>query len=66
MSKAIAIFIVIAIAVLLSALFALPVMLLWNWLMPDLFGLREVGFMQAWGLVLLCVLLFKDVSVSSK
>ena len=34
-------------------------MLLWNWLMPDLFGLKEITYWQGWGLVLLSHLLFK-------
>ena len=35
------------------------VMLLWNWLMPDLFGLGKIAFWQAFGLLLLCRLLIK-------
>jgi hypothetical protein len=34
------------------------VMLLWNWLAPALFGLREITFWQAIGLLALCRLLF--------
>ncbi len=34
------------------------VMLLWNWLAPALFGLREVTFWQALGLLALCRILF--------
>ncbi len=36
-----------------------PVMLLWNWLMPELFGLSEVTFWQAIGLNILCTILFR-------
>ena len=43
--------------VLAVAIFGLLIMLLWNWLMPSLFGLREIGFWQALGLFLLCRLL---------
>ena len=32
--------------------------LLWNWLMPMLFGLREVTFWQAVGILALCRILF--------
>lgn len=39
-------------------LFGGCVMLLWNWLMPDLFGLPEISFWQAAGLLLLCKILF--------
>ena len=34
------------------------VMLLWNWLAPTLFGLSEVTFWQAIGLLALCRILF--------
>lgn len=42
------------------ALFGLLVMLLWNWLMPDIFGLKRVDYWQAWGLLALCWILFKS------
>jgi hypothetical protein len=34
------------------------VRLLWNWLMPSLFGLRQVTFWEALGLLALCRILF--------
>lgn len=34
------------------------VMLLWNWLMPDLFGLTAINFWQSAGLILLSKILF--------
>jgi len=34
------------------------VRLLWNWLMPPLFGWREITFWQALGLLALCRILF--------
>jgi hypothetical protein len=34
------------------------VMLLWNWLAPALFGLQQVTFWQALGLLTLCRILF--------
>ena len=34
------------------------VMYLWNWLVPPLFGWREITFWQALGLLLLCRILF--------
>jgi hypothetical protein len=46
-------------AALVAFLFGLVVMLLWNWLMPELFGLRALSYWQAWGLVLLAHILFK-------
>lgn len=43
-----------------------PLMLLWNWLMPSLFGLKSIGFWEAYGLYMLSSLLFKSHSSSSK
>jgi uncharacterized membrane protein len=34
------------------------VMLLWNWLLPPLFGWHQIGFWQAVGLLALCRILF--------
>lgn len=56
---------VVAIAVFFGLLVSLPVMLLWDWLMPTLFHLPTITWMQAWGLMILCALLFKS-SVSFK
>ena len=45
-----------------SILFAVPVWLLWNWIVPGLFGLSKLTLLKAWGLTLLCGLLFKGSS----
>jgi len=45
--------------ILLGFLFGWVVMLLWNWLMPEIFGLGEVSYWQAWGLFILSSILFK-------
>jgi len=37
------------------------VMTLWNWLMPEIFGLKQVTYWQAWGLLVLCCILFKGI-----
>ncbi len=34
------------------------VMLLWNWLMPNLFGLKPITYWQAFGILILAKLLF--------
>ena len=34
-------------------------MLLWNWLMPVIFGLKTINYWQAWGLLILSSILFK-------
>ena len=56
----------VAFLVGLSLIMALPTMLLWDWLMPELFGLKEVTLFQAWGLNFLCGMLFKSHTSSSK
>jgi hypothetical protein len=56
----------IAFLVGLSLIMALPTMLLWDWLMPELFGLKEVTLFQAWGLNFLCGMLFKSHTSTSK
>lgn len=52
--------------ILFGLLMSLPVMLLWDWLMPTLFGLPEITWFQAWGLMILCSLLFKITRSSKK
>lgn len=42
-----------------SLLLAWPVKLLWNWLMPVIFGLPVITFWQAAGLMLLISILFR-------
>ena len=44
----------------LAFLFGWVVMLLWNWLMPDIFGLKRLTYWQAWGLLVLSHILFKS------
>ncbi len=43
---------------LFIAIGGLVVSLLWNWLLPPLFGWREITFWQAVGLLALCRILF--------
>jgi len=45
-------------AVLFALVFGLVVRVLWNWLMPAIFGLGQISFWQAFGIVLLAKLLF--------
>lgn len=56
----------IALIVFLSFLLSLPVMLLWDAVIPAIFGLPEITWLQAWGLSLLCGLLFKSHTTSKK
>lgn len=49
--------------VALGLIFALPVMWLWNaCLVPAVTGVHEIGWIQAWGISILCSLLFKSSS----
>ncbi len=45
--------------VLKAALWSLPIMLLWDWIMPTLFGLPEITWLQAWGLMVILGFLFR-------
>lgn len=44
--------------VAMAFLFGYFVMLLWNWLMPVLFHLGTINYWQAFGIIILCKLLF--------
>jgi hypothetical protein len=55
----------VGVVLLLSLPLAFVVMLLWNWVMVDVFALTALTFGQAWGLYMLCGLLFKSTSFNS-
>ena len=55
----------LALTVMFSALFALPVMWLWNFVIPEVFKLPMLNFYQAWALLLLTSLLVKSSGGSS-
>ena len=40
------------------------VMLLWNWLMPEIFGLKTLTYWQAWGVLALSCILFGRIGGS--
>ncbi len=50
----------LALFAVIALVFGLFVMILWNWIMPEVFGLRPLSYWQAWGLVLLAHILFKS------
>jgi hypothetical protein len=52
------VFLGLAFAVVFALVFGLLVKLLWNWLMPALFGLSEISYWQAFGIVILAKILF--------
>lgn len=53
-------------AVTYAAIMSLPVMLLWDWLMPALFGLGTITWFQSWGLLFLTGLLFRSDRTTRK
>ena len=56
---------IIGLVVLISAvalLLAFPTMWLWNWLVPDIFGLIEIDFWKALGLNFLSGILFRSTT----
>jgi hypothetical protein len=61
-----AFFLIVGIVVVLGLLFSYPVMLLWNGcLVPAVDGVKEIGWLQAWGIMILTGILFKT-SVTKK
>jgi len=52
--------------VLWSLVLAWPFQLLWNWLLPAIFGLGKITFFQAFGLKLLLALVFGRMSIEDK
>ena len=51
----------VTIAVVFSLLFGVVVMLLWNWLMPSIFGLKTITYWQGFGLCVLGKILFSGI-----
>jgi hypothetical protein len=45
-----------------AMIFAVPVYFIWNWLMPELFGIISLTFWQAWGITFLASLLVKGAA----
>jgi hypothetical protein len=45
-------------AAIFALVFGIFVMLLWNWLMPTIFGLVSITYWQAFGIVILAKLIF--------
>lgn len=56
----------LALIVIACFIVAFPIMLLWNWLMPEIFGLPIIDFWQALGLSVLSSLLIRAYSSGSK
>ena len=61
------ILIVIGLIMLVAMLFGLPLQILWNLLMPELFSLPYISFWQACGLNLIAGILFRsNITVKNK
>lgn len=56
---------VIFLVLISSLIMALPTMLLWNWLMPILFGLTKITFWQALGINIFTGILFRSVNTQN-
>jgi hypothetical protein len=52
-------------AVAMGVLFGLVIMWLWNWLMPQLFGLKEITYWQAIGIFVLVKILSGSIHAGS-
>lgn len=50
---------------LIILILGLPTMWLWNWLMPEIFGLKEINFLQAVGLMMLAWFILPSGSKSN-
>jgi hypothetical protein len=50
---------IVGLIMLAAVLFALPLQLLWNWLMPHLFNTPYITFWEAFGLNMLAGILFR-------
>lgn len=57
-SKVLIIVSALAMYAFVSVVLSIPVWLLWNWLVPTIFGITKITLGQAWGISLLCGLLF--------
>ena len=60
------IFYIVGLVILAVILVGGPLMVLWDWLMPTIFGLPEITFWQACGLQLLSIILFKSSITNNK
>lgn len=56
----------VAVIVIIGLIMSLPVMWLWNaCLVAAIPGIKTIGWLQAWGILILCGFLFKNTSASS-
>ena len=60
MVKIEALLLVLGLLILSSILLAIPTMVLWNYVIPSVFGLTRISLFQAMALNILCGILFKS------
>jgi hypothetical protein len=56
----------VLVAIGFVVIFTYPTMWLWNWLMPDTFGLPELTFWQTFGLLILARLIIPSTTIKSE
>ena len=61
-----AIIVTMVMVIVTSLIAAIPVYFLWNWLIPDIFGLTTINFIQTVGLGFLVKLLLPSSSTVEK
>jgi len=56
----ITVLVALVLGIVLGLILSFPIMLLWNsFLVPAIPALKEIGWMQAWGILILCQILGK-------
>ena len=56
---------VVGVAILIVCLLTYPTMYLWNWLMPEIFGLKTLTFIETLGLLFLARLLISTSNTNN-
>ena len=64
MKTVIIIIVALLFIILMACLLAIPTVLLWNWLMPEIFSLPIITIQQAFGLNLLAGMFFRSSAVN--
>ena len=62
----VAILVALITVIVVGLILSVPVMLLWNWVVPDIFNLPQINLGQALGLSMLSCCLFNWGKTSSK
>ena len=59
-----AVLLLILLAFGVSIILCFPAMWLWNGVMPEMFGMKEIGIWMAWKITFLCTILFRGLPLS--